>query len=60
MGEVPCPAAILFRGPAGAAEVFDQLLALLQFLLLEAEDGTDLIQPQRQSVVRGSDQRAFP
>ena len=60
MGQVPCPATILLRGPAGAAEVFDQLFTFLQFLLFEAEHGTDLIEPQRQPVVRGPDQRAFP
>ena len=60
VGQVPGPSTVLLCGFAGAAEVLYEILALLQFLLLETEDGADILQAQGQSVVGSPDHCAFP
>ena len=54
------PNAPVLRCPAGAAEKSDEVFALLQLLLVKPENGTDLFQSQRQTVVRRQNHRTFP
>ena len=60
MRQVPCPATVALRRSAGATEILDQFFAFFKFLFFKAEDSTDLLQPQRQTVVCCPDQCAFP
>ena len=59
-GKVPGSAAVALGRSAGAAEVSDQVLPFFEFLLVEAEDGADLLKPQRQTVIGSPHQGASP
>ena len=59
-GAVPGALAVGLRGSAGLAEIFDQILALGELLLLKAEHGTDTLQREGQSHRSRPDHGAAP
>ena len=59
-GPVPGALAICLGGEAGLAEVFDELLALSELLLLQTENSTDALQGKRQAHRSRPDHGAMP
>ena len=58
--QVPGPATVGLRRRTGLAEVFDEVLALRELLLVQPQHGTDAFQGERQAHRGGPDHGAVP